>query len=441
MTPTTSAVGTLWSVLALAGVLGGVFGAAVLSNGPRPWFGVIPLVLAVGWVFFAISRSARASLKQHSHNQERVDALEAGATAYGEFDIRRKAGLTWPTIITLLVATPAVIFFLMGDSPAGRMFLMLGSVISALAWFAAWRSGRSIIATLTATGIRLRDDEIAWSGVESLDLRFLPRIETGQLVIRLKDARMPRSLRARIDSRLSAGQSDRQIVLSLARVREDPSVIFELAQSRWRSAVGERRAHAALEERFAEAAHANRKFGQLSPAEKRRSTITTVAMLTSMVFAVHGMYAEFIPSRTWFLSSIVATALLAISGSLAIIRARTSFLYNRTMGAPSHLALFLGFAMLIGMFAGLCFAKSLPDLLTRNIGKADTRVVDSRKLPHRNAKGCDTEIMLYFDDGATHTYCASPSQHANFPDAGKLRIELRESWFGIHIVSLSTIGN
>jgi hypothetical protein len=159
-----------------------------------------------------------------------------------------------------------------------------------------------------------------------------------------------------------------------------------------------------------------------------------------MVFAVHGMYAEFIPSRTWFLTSMVVAAVLAVWGSLAIIRQRRNFLHHGTMGAPGYLALFLGFAMLIGMLACLCLAKSVPDILTRNIGSAETGLVDSQKLPHRDNRGCD-EIRLYFDDGATHTYCASPSQFANFPDAGKLRIELRKSWFGVHIVSLSTIGS
>jgi hypothetical protein len=438
--PTTSAVGTLWSVLALAGVLAGVFIVAWLANGPRPWLAVIAAALGLGWLFFAISRAARSSLKQHSRNEARVEALEAGATALGEFEIERKAGLVWPSILTLLFAAPAAIFFLMGKGPRGMIFLLLGLVISSIAWLVAWWAGRGVIATLTSNGIKVRGEEIAWSGVESLDVSFLPRIETGQLVIRLKYPQTPHTMRARIDSSLSAGESDRQIVLSLARARENPAVIFELAQSRWKNAVGERRAQAAQDERFAEAVRANRKFGQLLPAEKRQSTITTVAILTPLLFAVHGMYAEFIPSRTWLLTSIVIAAVLAVWGSLAIIRARKNLPHHGTAGTPSFLALFLGFTMLIGTMAGLCFAKSLPDILTRHIGSLETRLVDSQKLPHRDNRGCD-KIRLYFDDGDTHTYCASSSQYANLPKAGKLRIELRKSWFGIHIASLSTIGN
>lgn len=430
----------MWLALGLLAVLVGIAGAMPLWYGAYRWAAVVSIGAGIALLFGAVRLAARDSPRQHAREERRLDTLEkAGAGSMGEYEIRRGRVTRWPTIITILFGVPPLIFLAINDWQFAATFLVFSAMVSLVAWIVAWSLGAGVIATLTPSGIAIRGEEISWQEIASLDLHFLPHIETGQLVIRLLQPRAPRTFAARLSAWLSAGVSDSEIVVSLARSKEPAGVVFHLAQMRWESAIGSRRAHDALERERDERAREARTWRRFTAAEKMRTVWIAAGMFVLFGFAIHGVHADFRVSGTWLAVSLPLAAAIGVWGAVALLRSRLLLRTRSGQGAPNYIALFCIISVSFGAMIGSTFARSWPDLLTRSAGREAARDVPYDKSGYRGEKGCRHPLSLRLDTGRPHRWCTQPAAFAALPDEGTLRVELRQSWLGVHIVRVSTL--
>ena len=437
----TSGSGSLWVGIGMFAAVAGLFGALKFVENDLLLFALLSAVAGAGVAVWSVSRSKKADSDAAAHAEDRAaDLQERGAGT--DVVIRRKPVRKWPTIITVLFILPAIVFFAMGDWPFATMFLMFGSTVSLIAWLIAWWLGSGTIATLTSTGIVLGRDEIPWSAISGMDLHFLPRIETGQLQIRLLHARAPRTAGERINSTLSGGRSDREIVVSLARSSEPAATVFAIAKNRWEAAIGERKARDLRIEEFRTREDAQRKWKDFSAEEKGRSLFAGVAIVAVAGFAVHGVAADFRVSDAWLGWSVALSTALTVWGCVALMRSGALISARNGPTTPSYLASFLLVSLIVGGTILMAIGRSWPDLATQAWGREVSREVSYDKTGFRDAKRCPFPLALHLDgESRTYRFCTQEAAFAALPAEGTLSVRLRETWFGVHIVSLSTIGN
>ncbi len=441
LSPTRSAKGTLWMVFGLLAGVAGLGATVKLLESPRPWLAALSAGAGLALFFWAISQSTKANWRETARQQDRSAELETTHSATEDFVVRRRSVTRWPTIISLLCAAPVLIFCGMREWEMAIAFLMFASIVLLITWTIAWLLGSGVIATLTPTGIVLRGREISWHDIASLDLHFLPRIETGQLVIRLARPIEPRTLRERLSSSLSAGHSDQEIGVSLARSKEPPGAVLHLAQLRWERAIGTRRVDAAHVRQVAEQVHETRTWKQFSAAEKARFLWVGAGMFALLGFAVHGAYADFRASTAWYIASLVLSAGLSVWGCVATLRSRTWVRTRNRQGTPRYIALFFLVSLTLGVSIWSTIGQSWPDLATRKFGREVMRDVPYDKSGYRGRGKCPFPLDPRLDESWPYRFCANEAAYASLPAAGTLRLELRQSWFGVHIVSVSTIEN
>jgi hypothetical protein len=439
--PASSASGTLWGLGGIACVVAGFFLAGHFWQATRAWASLLVIASSIVGFLFCISRVVREQGRTRVREADRFRALESDESATrGHYEIRRAPVRRWPTIITLLCAVPPIVFLLMGDVEIAAVFLLFSSTIALVSWLVAWAMGTGLIATLTPTGIRHRNRDIRWDEIQAIGLAFLPKIETGQLTVRLARARVPITLGERINSTLSGGHSDREIVISLARSAEPAEVIHRLVQRRWEDAVGARRASEAYSIEAAERAHAARRWPEFTAREKRRTLFVFGCVMAVVIFGVHGVVSDFRPSPAWFDASLVVSGALTLAGVVKLLRSRVLISARNQQGTPSYIALFLLFGVFGGILVWGTIGWSWGSLATRAVGVDDSRMVTYAKKRERR-KRCRHRVALQIDERWPLTVCVDKPTDVALPPRGTVRIQLRESWFGVHIVSVSTVGN
>jgi hypothetical protein len=328
----------------------------------------------------------------------------------------------------------------MGDAEIATVFLFCAAVISLVAWLIAWWMGSGTIATLTTAGVVLPEGEIPWNDIASLDLFFVPKIGTGKVTLRLTRPRLPKTLGERINSTLSRGASDREIVVSLARSDEPPAVVVELMRDRWRNSLGAGRTAAAESAQLSRLMRASRTWGQFSAEEKRRSLRIGGIIVAIFVAGFYGLIAEFRLSERWFTTSLVLSGLLTAVGAIMLIRANVFVSLRNQQGTPSYIAVFLILCVAAWTVIWGTLGRALPDIHARTLGTPSTSDVRYDKRGRPSSEHCEYPFLLHLKD-APYRFCGAPGAFASLPDEGKVRVELRETWFGVHIVSVSTIGD
>jgi hypothetical protein len=82
--------------------------------------------------------------------------------------------------------------------------------------------------------------------------------------------------------------------------------------------------------------------------------------------------------------------------------------------------------------------RALPDVHARTWGTPSTSDVQYDKRGRPSSENCEYPLRIHLKD-APYRFCASPEAFASLPDEGKLGVELRETWFGVHIARVSTV--
>jgi hypothetical protein len=437
---TSSTKATMWSVAGMLAIVAGFIATMHFVEDDRVALGALSAGIAIAVFLWTISRSTKADWLAAAQVEERIDELATAALSRAEFVIRRKAPRTWPIVITILFFAPAAIFFAMGDSEIAAVFLLFAAVISSVTWLIAWWMGSGTIATLTASGIALRTGEIAWDDIASIDVFIVPKVETGMLTLRLTRPRPPQTLGQRINSTLSRGTSDREIVVSLARSEEPPAVVLSLVRDRWRDALGPGRAAAAESAQLARMVRASRTWNQFSVEEKARSLKIGGVILAILVACVYGVSADFRMSERWFAASLAGSGFLTAVGAFKLIRANVFVSLRNQQGTPSYIAVFLMLCVAGWMVFWVVLGRSLPDLFARQWGTPSIPEVRYDKRRLRSEDDCHYPLSIYLP-GDPYRFCVTPAAFASLPDEGKLRVELRETWFGVHIDGFETLGN
>ncbi|MBC8028427.1 MAG: hypothetical protein H7Y89_20730 [Steroidobacteraceae bacterium] len=437
---TSSMKASLWSVFGVLTIFAGIFVTLQLLERGHLALGALAAVSAVAVFILAISLSTKADRRAAARVEERIDEMVTSGPATGEFAIRRKAPWTWPILITILFSTPAAIFLVMGDVEIATTFLFVSAVFSLVAWLIAWWMGSGTIATLTTSGVVLPAGEISWRDIASIDLFIVPKVETGRITLRLTRPRAPRTLGERINSSLSRGTSDREIVVSLARSEEAPAVVLELMRDRWRRALGDGRVAAAESAQLARMMRESRTWKQFSAEEKTRSLRIGGIILAILVMSIYGVHADFRMSERWFTLSLTLSGVLTAVGAFMLIRASVFVSLRNQQGTPSYIAVFLILCVLGWMVIWSALGRALPDVHARNWGEPSSPDVRYDKRRFRSTEHCEYPLGIHLNDNP-YRFCAMPGAFASLPDEGKIRVELRESWFGVHIVSVSTIEN
>jgi hypothetical protein len=435
---TSSSAGTSWFVAGMVAILGGGFATLKLLEVGQLAFGALAAAAAVAAFFLSISRATKADWRAAARIDERIDEVASSAHATEEFVVRRKAPRTMPLLITILCAAPAVIFLAMGAAEIATMFLLFAGVVSLVTWLIAWWIGSGTIAKLTTSGVVLPSGEIPWDDIASIDLFIVPKVETGMITLRLTRPRAPRTLGQRINSTLSRGASDREIVFSLARSEEESPVILEIMRDRWRQALGAGRAAAAESAQLARMMRDSRTWKQFSPEEKRRSLRTGGIILAILVASVYAAITEFRLSERWFTMSLVLSGVVTAVGAVLLIRANVFVSLRNQQGTPSYLAVFLMLCVGAWITIWATLGRTLPDLHARAWGTPSTSDVSYDKRGRPPSENCEYPLRIHLKDGP-HRFCAAREAFAKLPDEGKLRVELRETWFGVHIGRVSTV--
>jgi hypothetical protein len=439
---TRSGLGTLLAAIGGIGVAGGIAGSFPLFHGGHPWLGVICVGIGIGVLFGASALAGRADGRKAERDQERADALEASDRATSEnFELRRKTSRVWPAIVTALFVAPALIFFALGDAIIAQVFLLFAFAASLIAWSAAWWLGRGTIATLTSTGIVIRGEEIPWQDVAGIDLTIVPKVETGLLVLALRHPRTARTPGQRLNSWLSRGMSDREIVVSLARSAEEPGVVRQLVESRWEGAIGQERAAAARHRQIAETIRAGRTWKQFSREEKSRSLKVAFAIFAVLALTLFGITADFEVSDRWSDVSLGAACVLTIAGVAKLVRSRVFASLRNRQGTATYIVLFLMLSSMVCVMLWAIIGLALPDVFTRTLGRAEVVVVSYDKHRFPGSEGCPYPLGINLDPDRPYRFCAAPDEFAALPERGTVRLDLRSSRFGVHIVSVSTFGN
>ena len=439
---TRSGLGTLLAAIGGIGVAGGIAGSFPLFHGGHPWLGVMSVGIGIAVLFGASALAGRADWRKAERDQERADALEATDRATREsFELRRKKSRVWPTIITALFVAPALIFFALGDVIIAQVFLLFSFAVSLIAWSAAWWLGRGTIATLTSTGIVIGGEEIPWQDVSTIDLTIVPKAETGLLVLALSRPRIARTAGQRINSWLSRGMSDREIVVSLARSVEEPAVVRQLVESRWQDAIGQQRAAAARHRQLAETLREGRTWSQFSRAEKSRSLKAAFAIFAVLGLTLFGISTDFEVSDRWSDLSLGAACVLTIAGVLKLVRSRVFVSLRNRQGTATYIVLFLLLSSMVCVMFWSIIGLALPDMFTRAFGRTEAVVVSYDKHRFRGTDACPYPIGLNLHADRPYRFCAAPDEFVALPEHGTVRLDLRSSRFGVHIVDVSTIGN
>jgi hypothetical protein len=439
-TRTSSARGSMWRALAWLAAIAGLVASQQLLEAGQLAMGALSAGIAVAVSIFAMSRSMKADGRAAARVEERIDEMTSPAHASEELAIRRKPPWTWPIVITILFSAPAAIFLAMGDAEIATVFLFCAAVISLVAWLIAWWMGSGTIATLTGSGIVLPAGEIPWIDIASIDLFFVPKVGIGKVTLRLTRPRAATTLGERINSTLSRGASDREIVVSLARSDEPPAVVLELMTDRWRNALGAGRTAAAESAQLSRLMRESRTWAQFSPGEKRRSLRIGGIIIAIVVAGFYGLVADFRLSEPWFTASLVVSGVTTAVGAVMLIRASVFVSLRNQQGTPSYLAIFLILCVAGWMTIWGALGWALPDIHARALGTPSTADVRYDKRGHPSTEHCEYPLRVHLKD-SPYRFCAAREAFASLPDEGKVRVELRETRFGVHIVGVSTIGD
>jgi hypothetical protein len=285
------------------------------------------------------------------------------------------------------------------------------------------RLGRGVIATLTTAGVQLKTESIPWTYIRDIRLQPSARGSAAQIVLDRIRPRPARTLVERLNSFLSQGRSDLVRVIRVPQGDEAGLAILQHALRRWEQAGGTKRSTLAAK-----------------PIDPRGlpTWLVAIMMMVTFAFALHGHLVNFQPSLGWSIVCLALVVPLTVAGTLKLLRSG-AFIREGYQGQPNYIAVFFIFCM-AGIFA-LWFAICLScgSFATNALGEGSARVVAFDKRYHHSTKGCRHPLTLHLDNRAR--YCASPELHALLPAAGPLRVRLRESWFGVNIVSVSTAEN
>jgi hypothetical protein len=422
----------------LVHVLPKIAAVLLIANGvveDRLWLLVPALALGIGSFYVGTRMYKREYARQLDRDNAQLEALERldhSVNSVRAFD--RKPPLAWPLFMSVIVFFLAVAGLLMQDAVFKALAILI-LLPTAIVWLVALRR-RGVFLELSAIGVRGAGHEIPWSNVANLRLNHGQGRDYPALLVELKEPLPASGWGERMNSYLSRGKSDRELWISLLHAKENAQLICEVAHDYWGRMVGKDIPLVAMGKEVAQYQYELRKFSDRSPEEKRQVVIVVGSMFLMLAWCWHGLAASFWSSPTWSrVNWWVAAAITALGLFLLLRRTGLTSLRNQRSTAAYFVMFLFVFLMLTG-FSWLIVARSLPDLVTRVMGTRREFTAElSKKVDVRNrSRSCDHHIAgPLFDGRFPSRYCPDDEELARLPQAGPMRVIVRESWFGIHI--------
>ncbi len=347
-------------------------------------------------------------------------------------EIRRVARWSLPATLTVLFCAALCGAAMLANTAFVILVAALALPVLGVAWAVARRRSGQLVASLDSTGLTAPHERISWADVARIDLDYEPRSRVPFLTIALTKPLPQRGWMDRINSTLSRGASDREMIVRLHGVSEDPNLLHEIVQELWRGFAGDARVHAARAVQFQEAVAATTRFRDLPKHERVRQIKAVSWIAVIFVFAAHGIVADFLASEAWSrVSGWIAAGFTAL-GLWLLLRGPGLASLRRGPSSMSYLSLFgVAFSILV-LLSWTIVGRSLPDLYTRLAGQQ--REITAPLTLTYGARKCRYEIRgAFFAGRFPARYCATPAEVAALPRQGPMSIRVRETWFGIHM--------
>ncbi len=183
----------------------------------------------------------------------------------------------------------------------------------------------------------------------------------------------------------------------------------------------------------------------MKPGQARSATSSTspssivalAAMLVAILAIFYGLNCNFFRSSQWTYTSIVATTLVMLPVTFALMRRAFQ---NGLKGVRITVFRALMIASLLFVLFGLLMffivAYALPDVYTRITGlPIEIRGVEISKARSYGRGTCRYEVhATIFSLGSVQGhYCAGSDEFDELPENGVARAYARQSWFGRHV--------
>ncbi len=424
-------VGTILALLVAAGAL--IVAIAEL----RPWPMAIFLGAACAAIF--INRLGMKLLGEQITRDLRRQGLEPEIhDTTIPLEIRRATRWFLPATLTVLFCAAFGGAALLADTAFVILVAALALPVLGVAWAVARRRSGQLVAILDSAGLTLPEERISWADVAHIDLDYEPRSRVPFLTIALTKPLPQRGWMDRINSTLSRGASDREMIVRLHGVREDPKLLHEIVQELWRESAGDARVHAARAAQFQKAVAATTRFRDLPKRERVRQIKAVSWIAVIFVFAAHGIVADFLASDAWSrVSGWIAAGFTAL-GLWLLLRGPGLASLRRGPSSVSYLSMFvIAFSILV-LLSWTIVGRSLPDLYTRLAGQQ--REITAPLTLKYGARKCRHEIRgAFFNGRFPGRYCAKPAEAAALPRQGPMSIRVRETWFGTHIEGIGPV--
>ncbi len=173
----------------------------------------------------------------------------------------------------------------------------------------------------------------------------------------------------------------------------------------------------------------------------QRSRLIEASIVMVFGFSIHGAIADFCATDMWTLVSFVLAFPVTIAAYVALLYAPPPFGLRDARDVLSHASAIILLLLFVGGGSWSVIGKSWPDLLTRAWGSETTRDVRLDKRKVRAGKFCSYPLTLHVDRARSFRYCAGRALYDGLPDYGTAHAAVRESRFGVHIVSLTSAEN
>lgn len=418
-------------------VAAGAIAYAVVNG--HIWVAIPIFLAAIGIVMLLQRWSMKSSLALVRRDLRRQEIEPEVHTTAIPVEIRRTANKGLPATLTAIfgAALGAALVF------ADRGFVVLIAIFAiptlGVAWGMAWRRSGQFVARLDFTSLVLPRAKIPWANVARIDFGYESRAEIPYLTIRVIEPLPSRGWMDRLNSSLSRGAADREIIVRLHHVREDPELLHEIAEQLWRGAAGDTLIDVARVAQLHEAVAATRRFRDLPKSERWYQIGIFLWVVVILALAAYGAAANFQASDVWSRTSGWIAAGLTGLGLWLLLRGPGLASLRRGGGSVSYLAMF---AVVFALLAVLCWSivgRSLPDLATLAFGEPREMTWTLTKDSRTSSRKCRKLIGASISNSGSFRYCASAAEYAALPASGPMRLFTRVSWFGVHVDRIEPI--
>ncbi len=163
---------------------------------------------------------------------------------------------------------------------------------------------------------------------------------------------------------------------------------------------------------------------------------------STMILAVHGWWADFVPSTNWsglgFYAAIISTIIFIVIYCISFTLGFTKLKENISL-SYKLLSLII-IPALIFCFFWLSIVHGAGNIATKAFGHEGFLIMELSKSHHNNRRNCDYQLKGYAIENAMPSHiCISEFEYSTLPESGEYTLEVKNSFFGFHINGFSVV--